>query len=279
MTKQTQHKQSRAQETNEKQTQAAQRQSQQTRNKLAQYYTAYHLAAMHTLPATLAICAGMAAAQLGIFTLCIRGWDAHTTGALSYAALVEGAQLSWIFRIALALVGTAYLYGGFGKSTPAYLVHRLRLRPADVGFGWACNTALALLMLWGFEVAVLHGCYLLFTAQASALTWGSQTFLIDSYRNGFLHAMLPMGDWVLWLRNLTMLAALSLASGVATLQVWRGKQSALGICALLLAVFFFESIGTNSAYDILLIVAFGWVVLIACLQLLGTGRDAWEEEN
>ncbi len=241
-------------------------------------YTALHLAAMHTLPCTLAICAGMAAAQIGMFVRCINHWDATVYGTLSYAALVSGAQLTWLFRIALALVGTLCLYGGFGKGSPAYLVHRLRLCPALVGLGWAAGTALSLLMLWGAQVLVLGGCYLLFTTQASALTWGSHTFLIETYRDGFLHAVLPMGDAVLWVRNLFAIAALSLASGSTTLQFWRGKQSSLGICALLLAVFFFESIGTYSAYDILLIVAFGWVVLIASAQLKGAGREIWEEE-
>lgn len=240
-------------------------------------YTAFHLASMHTLPLTLAICAGLAAAQVGIVALCIRNWDAGTYGALSFAALVSTAQLGWIFRIALALVGAICLYGGFGKGSPAYLVHRLTLRPADVGFGWACNTAACLLMLWGVETLVLGGCYLLFSAQASALTWGSHTFLTESYRDGFLHAMLPMGDGILWVRNLMALAAVSLASGTGTLRLWRGKQPALGVCALVMLVYFFESIGTDSILDIVLIVCFGWNVLDASLQLLGTGRAVWEE--
>lgn len=192
------------------------------------YFAGFQLAALHTLPALPGICLVQGVSQLGLFY-----WMLHQGGGTtSFIVLIENSWWDIIFCVALLGMLCASILKGLGKGNSGYLARRLALKDSQLGLLWSGNVFLCLVIVWGWEVVLLLCAHLLFQLGIPADYWSHQSFFIDCYRSDFLHLVLPMGDVVLWIRNLVILVSLSLTSGYAVVKHWRGEQSKLWGCAV-----------------------------------------------
>lgn len=218
-------------------------------------FAVFQLASLHTLPKLLVLCVVLAVLQLGAF-----GWVLTHGATASFVEMLDNGHLGLLFRVVLVLVGVLSLSGCRGKSNLSYTLGRLRLPMYQIGLAWSVNTALCLVIVWGVEVVILMGCKSLFQAHIDPSCWSHQSFFIDCYRSDFLHGVLPMGDWVVWVRNVLAVAAVSVSSGSAWVNTWRGVQPKLPLFALVVLFFSFETAGSTLDYFISMVYAIVLVV-------------------
>ncbi len=199
----------------------------------ANYFAMLQLAALHTLVPLLGVCALLALVQGGVAFWCITQGGSYVT---VFYALAEHPLLCGSYFIALAGVVTWCSCCYMGKPNVGFLLGRLRLPLSHIAFIWCAHTALCLLVLWGIQVILLYSVYCFWQSGVDSVFYSNQTFFLDCYRCDFLHSILPLGDWLLWVRNLLCGLCLSLCSGVALCASVRGKQSKFFLAALLFAV-------------------------------------------
>ncbi len=234
------------------------------------YMAAFQLASLHTLPWLLALCVALAALQLGAFW-----WALSTYQGATFIVLLEAGLLNHLFRGGLALVCALALVGCHGKSNPGYTLRRLGLPSSHMGLAWSVNVALCFVIVWGVEIVILLGCKALFQAQTNPAFWSQQSFFIDCYRSGFLHAVLPMGDVAVWVRNVFSVVAMSLASGSAFVNTWRGAQPKLALFTTVMLYLSFETLGT--AMDYFMIGLYAIVIFGALTWLFNSEEDTWKD--
>ena len=179
------------------------------------------LMARATLPLTLLICVLLTVSDAVLFPL-------QSAGATRLDTAFTDSAVMVVFVISLAVF---CLRGALGAQ---HTMPFSRLGISDrAQFGLlAVQMALCLLILWAWQAGV---------ALFLALWWerlhpemiGQHTLLLATYRVSFLHALLPMGDWLLWVRNVVLCAALGVCAAKAALTRRIGGAMVIGILAAL----------------------------------------------
>lgn len=228
------------------------------------YFAGFQLASLHTLRPTLALCFAVAMLQIGYTYFQLQ----H--GALAFVDIAAN-HMNSIFRGGLLLIGISATISWRNKSNYSYFLRRLQISSPNMGFLWSANAFCCLLLFWGTQVVTLWGCSAMVQASVSPDLWSHQTFLIDCYRSDFLHAVLPMGDGVVWVRNLLSLLAIALAKGYTMVTAWRGGQPVLSIFTLVAVGLTCASSGTGVDYFMLFIYA--CICLGAVLGILHAEED------
>ena len=156
------------------------------------------------------------------------------------------------FSIVLALPGTEL------SSRSGYTLRRLSVSEAEVFFLQALFNLFAYILLYATHSALsLLLCRLYVNAAPDWLV-GNQTVFLAYYRSGLLHALLPLSDITLWLRNSFLFIALSFAAALFPLRQRRKSfNTALPLCVIYTAVFFRQGIGNiaNCAVTAVLMIA------------------------
>lgn len=142
------------------------------------------------------ILAAMAAIELGLFL-----WTAHRSLEGGLTQIMTDSHLN-LPAVAAFIALTAALSGvglDYGAKT-SYTLRRLSLTPRRSMLLRAAHNTLCYFIFWGVQFAVALGLCLLWR-QLYPQLWGGQSALLAFYRVPYLHALLPLGDWPLYLRN------------------------------------------------------------------------------
>ena len=217
----------------------------------------FALAARGSLPWVLGIGGLMTAAEPILFRLL--GWRSE---ALEFA--VRDASLYLVFLLALvnlivALCNRSTL--GAGRET----LQKLRLDGRAQFRILAAQNALCAGMLWAWQ-AVLAVLLCLWWGRAHPDAMGAHTIYIAFYRVSFLHALLPLGSWLLWVRNVIFCAVIGVSTAKAALT--REKIGPLVVCCIGAA---FWPAGMGTEILILIEIAF---LLFGSWVSWAFGRDA-----
>ena len=167
------------------------------------------LAARSSLPWTLWIVLILTVIEVGLFRFL--GW-----GADRLEAAFADTRLYLVFVIALAGLHAEFCLRGLLGAKSDLPYGRLGLTRRQMLVGLAEQNALCYFILWAWQTLL---------ALALAAWWchahpgavGPQTTFVTFYRVSFLHALLPLGDIWLWVRNIVLCLALGACSAYAAL--------------------------------------------------------------
>lgn len=225
------------------------------------YFAGFQLAALHTLRPLILICLVLAVLQLGGFCFYFFTGD----GATPFVDLFHHYGMHMPFRMAIVAMMIFAMTALFTKNATGYLMRRLALSDSRLGLLWSLNSLLCFLILWCFEIILLLLCNFIFQTNTDPAYWSHQSFFVACYNSDFLHAILPMGDVTIWVRNLIMFLALALTTGSGMVAHWRGEQAKLWLFAMTLWGWSFQSWGEG--LDIIFGIVF-FVIALSALNLI-----------
>ena len=128
--------------------------------------------------------------------------------------LVVSALMTWV----LARVGCAY-----GSQT-GYTVWRLRISEKSYFLWQSLYNTICYFVLWAVQAAVLYGFAMWYTTTADPSLIGEQTIFLGFYRSEFAHAVLPMEDVWMWVRNVTVFIGMGVTSAHFSYQQRFGRH-------------------------------------------------------
>ena len=163
----------------------------------------------------LGVLAFTGAVQAGLFWAALRRAlaldPAQAAGQNSLLWLLEHSQLHWPAWAALLLTA-AFLCLSTGcsfGSHPLYTLRRLWVGERTVFLWQAGYNALCFLALWAAQAGVMLGLCALYAHMAPDWVNGQSVYLAF-WRSPYLHALLPLEDWAVWLRNALLCPLLGL---------------------------------------------------------------------
>lgn len=167
------------------------------------------LAARSSLPRTLLTGLIMTVIEVGLFRLL--GW-----GAVTLEMALIHARMDLVFILALAGLHAVFCLRGLLGAKSDLPYGRLGLSRRQMLALLAEQNAVCYFLLWAWQTLV---------ALALAAWWchahpaavGPQTMFVTAYRVSFLHALLPLGDVWLWVRNVALCLSLGVCSAYAAL--------------------------------------------------------------
>ncbi len=186
--------------------------------------------------------------------------------------------VSGTFGAAFLLVCIVLCLPGCGYgSVCGYTVRRLRISERAVFVLQALYNAMVFVILWAAEVLIcLLLCHAYVTSAAPSLV-SHQTVGLAFYRNNFLHSLLPMADITVWIRNIIMLAVLSLAAASFPYKQRRGKFAAdIVSYALLTVIFFTRTVGDG--FNTFVTVFFGLCIAAEVIWRVFANENEGEED-
>ncbi len=229
----------------------------------------FGLWARRTWKRALAIFAGMAAVELGFFL-----WAALRSGDGRLLHIMETANPAIEGFLAFSLLTCVLAgIGPMGGTRPDYTLRRLSVPPRKVFLIRAAHNTLWYLVFWGVQLAVALGLCLLRQRLFPAIR-GRQDVLLTFYRVPYLHALLPLGDWFLYVRNLLFFALMGCATAV---DARRGLLYACVGLSLTFGIFFPAKMGLTGT----VIAELTFLCLAACCAAAGVIglRDEPGEED
>lgn len=245
-------------------------------------WTALGPAARLTVWKVLAVALACAAGQWAVFRSLLLGWDLDTYGPegdIFYPLLevvTDEARLNWIFGAGLLLVCAALVLPGLDRGAKTgYTLRRLAVGERALTLAWGGQNALLLLFFWGSQAgAALLLAWQYLTTLGAEIS-GPQTLFLAFSRAPYLHALLPLWDWPLLLRNLVACAALGLSAAALPFHWRHGRRSWVLFPLAVLAAWCFPC-GMNAAVGS----TFGLIIYGAALALTITNvwRGSWDED-
>lgn len=186
---------------------------------MRRYTSVLMLGARGVVMPLIAVLLLMSAAEAGlVFWELSGGWILERFWSDSYVV--------WAYRVALVLLAAACCVhvSGLGGSRVYYTMHRLRISEwtATVLLG-LCYGA-AFVVLWAAQAGILTAVTAYCAARADA---GGQAVFLVSWNDDFFHAMLPLGQWTGYVRQLLM--ALGMGMSCAVWSFWAAPQQ-LRLC-------------------------------------------------
>lgn len=205
-----------------------------------------------------ALCLAAALAQIG---LCLFFLQQTLPGAtLSLEQLASTLSFTWIARVAFLAVCAVCLRFGcdFGGSRCGYTLRRLRVGERTAVLWAAVSNAGMLALLWASQLAVVLIANLLCRPAES----DPQALLIAFYRCHYLHALLPLRETSLLIRNLAMLLALALCCATFSYHQRRGHYRLEPLILALFTLFYFsQQIGSIESDTALILVALAGIAV------------------
>lgn len=197
---------------------------------------------------------------------------------VSLEELIEQSRVSWILAAAFVLITAVLCLTGceFG-SKQGYTLRRLQISEKSV-FAWQCvYNAACLVLLWAVQTGIALAFCAWYTANAEPGTVTNQTLFLAFYRSGLLHSLLPLSDWLRWLRNFLLLLGLAMAAGEFPIRQRRGSWGKSIVFMLVVTIAFFTREMGSTGSDGTLI---GLSLLVAGLTVFSAlTQDADEREE
>ena len=173
------------------------------------------------------------------------------------AEILDGGWFRLVSALGLtAIVAAVMLSSGGFSSRCDYTASRLPVRHWTV-YVWAVVCALGMLLLyWAVQLAVCLGIVRWYASVTSWDGYNSQLMLLETYRSGLLHRLLPLRDGLRLTNTILYFLGLGTLAGVWSVRAFGGKWSALPL--ILAMAWWFDAGGVGSV---------GWTMLLAMAAL------------
>lgn len=217
-----------------------------------------------------------AGAQVPLFLATFWGWGStnHVTPALEQA--VQVSRLSLAFAVGLIAVCAVLVLPGLERGAKSgYTLRRLAVDERVVVLLWGGVNALLLLIFWGVQTAAALALARYYFQTLPAEFSNHQSLFFAVSRTPYLHALLPMWDWTLTIRNLLGCAVLGLSAAALPFHWRHGRKAWIFLPLAILAACTFPSGMDNfSLYGIQII-----VLLAVCALTLSNIWRCHEDEE
>lgn len=177
---------------------------------------------------------------------------------------------AWIFLIAFLIITFLLCRTGCEfKNKQGLTLRRLRISEKRVFVcQWIYNTCI-FLVLWGSQLLTVMGLCFVFANNPACSEFGSHTVFAAFYRNDFLHGLLPLAEYGIYIRNFILASALGIASAVFPFKQRSGK---IGYEILILSaasvLFFRISMGSIDFTGIMILICV-FVIFITIMYIWG----------
>ena len=215
----------------------------------------------------LGILAVMVAVELGLFYWAmVRYPSGDLEQIMTDSCISLAAETAF-----MVLSGVLLVMGRDRQVKSGYTLRRLGVT-AGRGFFLhaACNT-LCYFILWGVQLATALGLCLLWKRANPAL-WENQTMLLAFYRVPFLHGLLPLGDWYVYLRNVLWFAMMGCVTANETVSPFL-----LSFFLLATGIYFPRKMGDGVGWVIFQIVAALLILIGAYVRYRKAGKEAEDD--
>lgn len=181
-----------------------------------------------------------AGVQIFLFLAAPNGWDTVNSDTPSLESVVQMGKLSLVFGAGLLLMCAVLVLPGTERGAKTgYTLRRLSVDERVVVLLWGGVNALLLLFFWGVQTAVALALSQYYLQTLPAEFSNHQSLFLAFSRSPYLHALLPLWDWLLMVRNLVCCAALGLSAAALPFHWRHGRKSwTLLFLAVVAAVLF-----------------------------------------
>lgn len=158
-----------------------------------------------------------------------------------------------------------------------YFLHRLELEPRKIFLNHALYNALCYGLFYMVQALTFVGlCAVVQRMHPDRFT--HQTIFVTAYQSGLIHSFLPLGDWLLNLSNLVMIAMLGICTAALPTRNRSRKMSITTFVAVFLAliVVYLQTIDVGALDITTRIIALfcsGWCVLVSVAGIWDLGVD------
>ncbi len=209
-----------------------------------------------------------AAAEAGLFL-----WAMARDPYAYPEQLLQASPVTGMARIAfIALTFLLAAAGAERGAHPDYTLRRLAVTEREAFLCRALHNTLCYVVLWGAQLAVML-CLCLVWKLRNPAQWENQTLLLTFCRVPLLHALLPLSEWYVYLRNVLLCAALGCAMA--------GRRASNGVVmcfTLMLGFQFPHRLGEGLGWVIYLSAASLAVILITFVRSGNPNPDETERE-
>ncbi len=236
------------------------------------YLSALSPFARLTVWKTLLISLGATAVQAALFFLALSRWIGDAPPILE--SLIQNGRLSLVFGVGLLLVCGALALPGWDRgSKTAYTFRRLSVNEGKFSRLLGVQNALLLLIYWTIQLIALLMLSKYFLATADPTTVSHQSLFLACYRSPYLHALLPLADWAVLLRNLSGCLVLGLAASAFCHHRRHGRTSVLILPLAVVAALCFPIYTGNPYLSLSATVIFLLICLYFWKSLTGVHED------
>ena len=215
----------------------------------------------------LGILAVMVAVELGLFYWAMvryPGGNLEQIMTDSCISLAAGTAF-------MVLSGVLLVMGRDRQVKSSYTLQRLGVTAGRGFFLHAAYNALCYFILWGVQLAAALLLCLLWKRENLAL-WENQTMLLAFYRVPFLHGLLPLGDWYIYLRNVLWFAMMGCVTANEAVSPFL-----LSFFLLATGIYFPRKMGDGVGFAIVLSAMSLMIMIVAFVRCRKAGKEAEDD--
>ena len=184
--------------------------------------------------------------------------------------IFANSHISFLLGLMFVLWTVALVIPSLGKNVNTrYTLDRLRIKPEIIFILHGVYNSLSYLLLWGLQIILLTSLFAFFGKSAENEVFGPQSLMFAFYRDDFLHGILPLHDWVVYLKNIMCAFTLGFAAACPFVKKSVGTFVTVGVLTIVI-LFIFEAgeefIGVN------------WFIFIPALIIIGSIIQ-WEKAS
>ncbi len=249
------------------------------------YFDIFGLCAKASFWRVLAVMLLSSAAQAGLFYAALRKdmglWSGKelapemTVGVSRIETLTDG--LGFIFAICFLLV-TVFLclsFSGLGANT-GYTLCRLEISERESFFVQAIYNSVVYVCLWAWEAATFIGLCALYELAAPVGAVAPQSVLMAFWRDELLHSVLPLSEWLMWIRNAVFCVSMGFAAAQFPYKLRRKKA---GLCVIVCSALCLMSFKLGVGEIFIMVASSVTALIIAVTACVGTFGKEWAYED
>lgn len=166
------------------------------------------------------------------------GWN-QGDSPLSLYQWIDCVVIKYSFIGVLFIAVGISARAGSGKGKSEYTINRLGVSQQKLYGIWMLNTGCVILIIWSAQLLMfLLACKYYNMVTAENLT-SVQTAFLTTYQSDFIHYIIPLEDWKLWIGNLGIWIFLSAEAAYYAVQRFKGERSLVHILAVFMVLAYF----------------------------------------
>ena len=250
---------------------------------MKKYTSVFGLFARSSIYKILLIIAAMATVQTSLFLTAFNKQMTAYESGVGLPALEQVLDYSDFYLIfivgfvaisvLLCLTGTSF------SSKTGYTLDRLSVSERAVFFCQAIYNLLVFIILWTAELALCFGLSIYFIKNAPAEAVSNQTIFLAFYRDSFLHTLLPLSEVLLWIRNIFLLIALTIATAEYPYKQRRKKLGLSAMAMIIFTVVFFKAGAIADTFNSFLVIVVAVINVIEMCYNFFSEDNGYEGEN
>ncbi len=248
---------------------------------MRRYLSILMLMARKTIYKILLISAGLAAAQGLIFFKLLSSSAPSANGGNVMQRLdiliSDHKSIIIVFGIAFVLITGALVFTAcdFG-SKQSYTYERLSVSKKGVFLLQSMYNLACYLILWGIQLIILILMCVIYVKRQDPAAINSQTLFLAFFRNRFMHNIMPLGDFPVFLRNIVLASGLGFSSALFSYKQRLG-QFDIGIVFLtVLTLVFFNAFSLGDQGGNLVLGTASLILILIALNRI-YGKDKADE--